>query len=87
MADRAFINIPADTWTLAASNVTAGQIHIIEPTNNDWYYTVRDTGNPKPTTEEPEVKIWFQSARIQSSISIDVYVYCKNNAGEIAVDL
>ena len=79
------IAVSADTWTIVATNVTAGQISILAPTSDDWYWTQRGTGGGAPTTEEPEVKIFFQSIIIDSSIAIDIYVYVKNTAGRVRV--
>lgn len=87
MANPAIIAIPADTWTIVATNVTKGQVQILDPTNNDWYFTYRDTGDPAPTTEVPEVKLDFQNTPIENLTAIDVYVYVKNNAGRVRVDL
>lgn len=77
--------VTANTWTLAASNVTAGQISILAPTNDDWYWTQRATGGGAPTTELPEVKMQFQNLIIDSSVALDIYVYCKGAAGRVRV--
>ncbi len=87
MADPVIIPIPADTWTEVATDVQAGQIHILNPTNDNWFYTIRDTGGSAPTSEVPEVKLFFQSTEIKSNISIDVYVFVKGNAGRVRADL
>jgi len=93
MADPVFTNVPVDTWVKVATNVTTGQIHILEPTNDNWFQTVRDTGNaaptiaPGPNQETPEVKLKFQSTKIDSSVAIDVYVSVKGSAGRIRADL
>lgn len=86
MANPVILIIPADTWTAVATAVTSGFVHILNPTDGEWYQTYKDTGGAVPT-EEPEVKIDFQSASIGSTSSIDVYVYHKNEAGRVRVDL
>lgn len=86
MADPVITLIPADTWTKVATAVTSGFIHILSPTDKEWYQTHKDTGGSVPT-EEPEVKLNFQSEAISSLSSIDVYVYHKNSDGRIRVDL
>ena len=79
MADPVIIPVPINTWTKIATNVTTGQVHILNPTNDKWFQTVRDTGNdaptiaPGPEQETPEVKLNFQSSEINSDIGIDVY--------------
>ena len=93
MADPVIIAVPVDTWTVVATNVQLGQVHILNPTNDDWFQTIRDTGNdaptiaPGPNQETPEVKLQFQSSRIESDIAIDVYVSVKGSAGRVRVDL
>ena len=79
------IAVSADTWTIVATNVTAGQISILYPTNDDWYWTQRATGGGAPTTEDPFVKFNFQNLIIDSSVAIDVYAYVKNTAGRVRV--
>ena len=79
------IAIPADAWTIVATNVQKGQVSILHPTNDDWYWTQRATGEAAPTVETPNVKLFFQSTKIDSSVAIDVYVYVKNAAGRVRV--
>ena len=87
MADPVIINIPVGTWTLVATGVKTGAISILNPTNGKWYWTQRDTTNPAPTTELPEVKLQFQTNGIESTVAIDVYVYVKGTAGRVRVIL
>ena len=93
MADPVIIPVAVDTWVKVATNVTSGQIHILDPTNDNWFQTVRDTGNdaptiaPGPDQETPEVKLKFQNSEIKSDIAIDVYVSVKGSSGRIRVDL
>ena len=79
------VAVPANAWTKVATNVTKGQVSILFPTNDDWYWTQRGTGEAAPTTEDPFVKLNFQSTLIESSIAIDVYAYVKNTAGRVRV--
>jgi hypothetical protein len=79
------VAVPAGAWKKVATNVTAGQISILFPTNDDWYWTQRATGSAAPTTENPFVKLSFQNIVIDSSVAIDVYVYVKNTAGRVRV--
>ena len=93
MADPLIIDIAVDTWVKVATNVQTGQVHILNPTNKNWFQTIRDTGNDAPTIaagpnqEIPEVKLEFQSTEIKSDIGIDVYVSVKDKAGRVRVDL
>ena len=79
--------IPADEWTKIATNVKTGSVSILNPTNDDWYWTQRATGEAAPTTEEPEVKLEFQTSIISETVEVDIYVYVKNKAGRVRVIL
>lgn len=79
------VAVAADAWVKVATNVTAGQISILYPTNDDWYWTQRGTGEAAPTTEDPFVKFNFQNLIIDSSVAIDVYAYVKTTAGRVRV--
>lgn len=87
MANPVIVNVPADTWHKVATNVTLGQVQILGPVDKQWYFTYRDTGDPAPTTEEPEVKLDFQNTPIENLVAIDVYLYHRETAGRVRVDL
>ena len=86
MANPIIVNVPADTWTKIATSKTRGLVHILNPTDKNWYQTFVDTGDPAPT-DEPEVKLNFQTDKIKNSVLIDVYAFHKNTAGRVRVDL
>lgn len=79
------IAVPAGAWKKIATNIRNGSVSILNPTNDDWYWTQRATGAAAPTVEIPTVKLEFQTSEIDSSVSIDVYVYVKNTAGRVRV--
>ena len=86
MTNPVFKAIPADAWEKIATNVQTGSIHILNPTDEGWFQTFVDTGDPAPT-DAPEVKLKFQSDDIDSSVGIDVYVYHVGAVGRLRVDL
>lgn len=86
MANPVFYTIPANTWFKIATNETTGYVRILNPTDDEWYQTYRITTDPPPT-EEPEVKMEFQSDSISLKEGSDVYIYHKHTTGRVRVDL
>jgi len=86
MANPVFVPVTANEWVIVATSVLEGFVHIIEPTDSEWYHTYRLTGDPEPT-EQPEVKMQYQTSEINSQELIDVYVYHKATDGKVRVDL
>ena len=88
MANPAIITCTKGAWTKVATNVTIGQIHN-KATLAEYYQTYRNTGDPAPTDLTDAVKIFKKdkSILIDSSVNIDVYLWCKKFAGSVRVDL
>jgi hypothetical protein len=88
MADPALIPITKDTWTKVATGVVTGQIHKIK-TTVQYLHTYRLTGGVAPTTLDEAVAAFSDSdtEQIQSSQSIDVYLYCPKEDGKVRVDI
>jgi len=87
MADPLIVNCPADTWTKVATGVKTGQIHKFKPIDAYIVRTYRDTGNPAPTDLSDAIDFDCKSLPISSSAAIDVYLYPKNAAADVRVDL
>jgi hypothetical protein len=84
------VEIPADTWTLVASNVTTGLITIKQWQSSRYYQTYRMTGNPAPTGDHNEATSTVTNnpeINISSTEAVDVYLYCYQLNGEIVVSL
>ncbi len=66
----------------------SGQIHD-KASIAEYYQTYRDTGDAAPTdlTEAVSILNKEKSIIISSSSPIDVYIYCKGEAGKVRVDL
>ena len=88
MADPVLINLPADTWTVVATNVTSGQVHTVKSSKpNVYLQTYRETGNPVPIERDEGVPIIGDVAEISAVSGIDVYIYPVNEAGRVRVDV
>ena len=92
MADPVVTSITAvDTWQKVATNVTAGQVHIMNPNVQLYYHTYRDTGESAPTDTAEGVVFVGNSMTIESSAGIDVYIYTTSagsaTTGSVRVDL
>jgi hypothetical protein len=92
MADPNFpVNIPANTWTKVASNVTSG--FLFKKRAGIRYlqtYRVISLGNPDPTLVDEGVAMFQGSSiteQISSSEPIDVWVYCDGADGVLRVDV
>jgi hypothetical protein len=85
-----FVNIPADTWTLVANAVTDGVVHIKIPNSRHGYmHYYKVDGEAAPTATDDTLGIPFdgESAIISSDAAIDVYIFCRYQAGRVRVDL
>lgn len=90
MADPVLTACTANAWTKVATNVTAGQIHIIDTSPVGQYLqTYRDTGGAAPagTPGDEAVLIADKSIPIAAPAGIDVYIYARGGAGRVRVDL
>ena len=86
MADPVPTACPVDTWTKVATNQTSGMVYILKKTAL-YFFTYRDTGGDAPTDLSEAVSMQMPGAKISAPAGIDVYIYCKREAGEVRVDL
>lgn len=90
MADPAFVDCPDGQWTKIATNVITGIVWRIE-VGPLYLQTYRITGNPAPTLQTDGVPIFREGEpdyeQIAASEGIDVYIWCKNSAGRVRVDV
>ena len=89
MADPVAVPCPANQWTIIAANVEIGIVDKKLKDPNIYLHTYRETGGAAPTDPEEGVPLFEFSSQeaISSSTPIDVYVYARNNAGEVRVSL
>jgi hypothetical protein len=89
MADPALVSLPADTWTIVATNVTSGQIKKMDSKPNLYLETYRMTGNDGPVgiSEGALMFMGGNSETISASAGIDVYVMSVGNDGTVRVDV
>ncbi len=85
MADPNIVACPANAWTKVATNVTNGQVHVIDQ-GPEYLQTYRDTGNPDPTAQSEGVPL-DEVVWISATAGIDVWVYAIKTAGSVRVDL
>lgn len=86
MANPAIINCPVGEWTLVATDVTTGVVHILTTSPSRYLHTYRDTADPAPTTQ-PEGVSFDTPLTISASAGIDVYIWCLIKSGSVRVDL
>ncbi len=86
MADPNMVSLAADTWTLVASSVTTGVIHIKDK-GTRYLHTYVDTGNAAPTDDSKAVAMSSDTGVINAVNPIDVYIKAVGETGEIRVDL
>jgi hypothetical protein len=87
MANPAIVTCTKDTWVKVATNVTAGQVHILSNAPNQYSQTYRATGEAAPTTLAEAVTMSTVSLPISASAAIDVYIYAHGAAGSVRVDV
>ena len=93
MASPVIVNTPQREWTLVASATRTGIIDRLQ-TGFDYYQTYRCTGDIAPDTPvgskvPDEAVVIFDDCDqviIDSSVSIDVYIYCNAKDGGITRD-
>lgn len=86
MAIPVIVACPAETWTLVATNVTSGFVHILDESPAKYYQTYRPTGGLAPTTKTEAVP-FTTVLQISASSGIDVYIMAVVSAGSVRVDL
>jgi hypothetical protein len=88
MANPVFVDCPADTWQLVASNVTAGQVKKADNTPGQYLETYRTTGGAAPTEISEGIPCFVSrySEPISASAGIDVYIMARGKDGRVRVD-
>lgn len=87
MADPTIVACTKNAWTKVATNVTAGQIHILSSAPSQYSHTYRMTGEAAPTTTAEAVVMSAVSIPISAAAAIDVYIYAHGAAGSVRVDV
>jgi hypothetical protein len=85
MANPVLVECPKDEWTPVASSLTIGEIHVVD-TQARYFYTYRVAGDPAPTDDGEEGVLFLESVKIPDIRAIDMYVYCKVQAGKVRTD-
>ncbi len=86
MADPVVVPCPADVWTIVATNVLTGVVHIRSNIPSLYLQTYRDTGEAAPTSKVDAVP-FDEPLIISASAGIDVYVQPLDEDGSVRVDL
>jgi hypothetical protein len=89
MANPIDLNLPADTWVKAATNVTAGTVKKKSNKPNIYTEVYRVTGGDAPTSVLEGVPIFLGTLAepIESTDPVDVYVMAVGKDGKVRVDL
>lgn len=87
MANPVVTACAANAWTKVATNVTAGQVHVLSNAPSQYAHTYRATGEAAPTTLAEAVVISQVSLPISAATAIDVYIYASGAAGSVRVDV
>ena len=93
MGTPVFINLPADTWTKIASDVSVGQVHLVDTAANLIRSTyVQPTGTAAPADNAELGVPAFQDGTVEkmasgSGSSMDVYLRPKGVASRVRVDI
>lgn len=85
MANPVLVPCPVGLWTKVATNVKSGNIWIMDRMS-DYFHTYRDTGESAPSSDDEAVRLAYPGRRIESDISIDVYIKAKTQDGIVRVD-
>lgn len=86
MASPVSVTIPLNTWTLVASNVTAGNVWIVNTRAVYSHYYVA-TGGAAPTDLSEAAILPEPGLPISTDVASDIYVYAAGVAGEVLVSL
>lgn len=93
MGTPTFIDLPADTWTLIATNISVGQVHLIDTAANVIRSTyVQPTGGAAPADDQTLGVPAFQagtteSMEANSGTGMDVYLRPEGVASRVRVDI
>lgn len=87
-ANPIIVSCPANTWTKVATAVKFGQVHKFKPIDAYLLHTYRLTGDPAPSDLVDAVDFGkCQSLPINAATLIDVYLYPRNDAADVRVDI
>jgi hypothetical protein len=86
MADPAIVACAAGAWTKVATNVTAGVIWA-KDNPGQMLQTYRKTGEAAPTLINEGMPLQIPGQEISSLTGVDVYIWAKENAGSVRIDL
>jgi hypothetical protein len=91
MATPTFVDLPADTWTKIATNVTTGQVHLVDTSPNVIRSTyIQPTGGAEPA-DNPALGVpVFEDGNtepISFSSGADVYLRPEGEASRVRVDI
>ena len=87
MADPEVIKCDADAWTKVATDVTTGNIWILNTSPDAYLQTYRDTGEDAPSDNSDAVSVSDRSIPIAAEAGIDVYIKAVGKDGQVRVDL
>ena len=91
MATPTFIALPADTWTKIATNITTGQVHLVDNGPNVIRSTyIQPTGAAAPANDPALGVPAFEGVTTESmqfSAGADVYLRPEGEASRVRVDV
>lgn len=82
----AIVTCTKDQWTKVITAQVSGRIHVLNDSPSAYYQTYRLTGESAPTDLTEAVKL-TNTLEMSSTAAIDVYVYAKDKAGSVRVDV
>lgn len=74
-----------NTYYKVATNVKSGNIKIKAWQPSDYMVTDRNTGEDAPTDDVTSWQVYTRSLTISNTSSIDVYMKCSKNLGNVIV--
>lgn len=78
------VTCPADTWTLVASSVQRATIEILK---NGYYLQFWvDAGGGAPVGDDVGAAYDPERPNFEADRDCDLYIYCRNDDGEVRVD-
>ena len=86
MASPVSVTVPVNTWTLVATNVTEGNVWILNNRAVYSHYYVA-TGGAAPTDMSEAAVLPEPGLPISVDVASDIYVYAAGVAGEVLVAL
>lgn len=91
MADPVIVPCPEGVYTIIATNVTKGEIYKMTKYAGSYLYTYRATGEAAPTAEAEGVEIFRNNSIVQEiwerAAGVDIYIWAKDAAGSVRVDV